>query len=169
MLLQRHSLELLGVAAQLRATSSGLYPPMRQQGVQWAVREAVADFGQANGCRVHLEVTLPNDVVVATEITTSIYHILRESLNNIRKHAGAKQVWVRLYEREGSLCLSIEDDGYASERMFMSVPDLMRNHHFGLAGMYEWASLAGGVLNLERTDDERTCVKLTIPPPWQAT
>lgn len=168
-LLQRHSLELLSVAAQLRATSSGLFPPMRQQGVQWAVREAVEDFDQSNGCRVHLDVTLPNDVVVATEITTSIYHILRESLNNIRKHAGAKQVWVRLYEREGSLCLSIEDDGYASERMFMSVPDLMRNHHFGLAGMYEWASLSGGVLNLERTDDERTCVQLTIPAPWQAT
>ncbi|MFW5943424.1 MAG: GAF domain-containing sensor histidine kinase, partial [Chloroflexota bacterium] len=167
-LLERHSLELLSVAAQLRETSAGLFPPMRQQGVQWAVRDAVHHMRQQEGCEVHLEITLARDVVATDEVAASVYHVLRESLNNIRKHAGARNVWVRLFESEGALQLTVEDDGCAGEEVFMSVPDLLRSHHFGLAGMHEWAGMAGGKLTLQRRDGGGTCVRLTIPSLWRA-
>lgn len=165
--LQRHSLELLSVAAQLRATSSGLYSPLRQQGVQWAARDLTQAFRSQSDCEVHLNIELSNDDMVATDVATPIYHILRESLNNVRKHAGARNVWVRLYESDGRLCLLIEDDGRAGDGAFMSVPDLLRSHHFGLAGMHEWAGMAGGTLALQRAESGGTRVQLTIPPPWR--
>jgi signal transduction histidine kinase len=165
--LHQRSKDLFEVATELRTTCAGLYPPVRQQGLQWAVRDAVYEFRQSGERMVHLDIDLPGDVVVASDVTTSAYHILLEALNNVYKHAQATTVWIKLYQRDVDLCLVVEDDGRADETVSMSVPDLLRGGRFGLAGMHEWANMVGGKLVLSQREGGGTSVCLTVPSPWQ--
>src|SRR5437764_11346576 len=45
-----------------------------------------------------------------------IFQIVREALANIREHSGAEHVTVRVIEREGSVEVSVEDDGRGFDR-----------------------------------------------------
>jgi signal transduction histidine kinase len=165
--LQEHSEVLFSVATQLRSLCADLYPPVRQQGLQWAVRDAVYEFRRQGEWQIQLDIDLSSDVVVTQEVTASAYHILLEALNNIRKHAGASNVWVYLNETDGALSLLIEDDGSADEALLMNVSDLLRSQHFGLAGMYEWAGMVNGKLDISQRKGGGTSIHLTVPPPWQ--
>ena len=47
---------------------------------------------------------------------TSIYRIIQEALNNITKHARAKNVYVSLLKKGEVISLSVEDGGNGFER-----------------------------------------------------
>lgn len=166
-MLRQHSRALSEVAAELRTTCSGLYPPVRQQGIQWAIREAVYNFRRQGNCQVELNVDLAAEVIVSVDVATSAYHVLVEALNNIGKHARATRAWVRLYQHEDCLCLQVEDDGECDESTFLSIPDLLRGQHYGLAGMHEWADAVNGELVISRRFNGGTTIRLIIPPPWR--
>ena len=57
----------------------------------------------------------------------------------------------------------VEDDGQAGSIGHLSLSDLIRAHHFGIAGMHEFASLVGGSLNLMAHPEEGTQLILQIP------
>ncbi|MCA1632433.1 MAG: histidine kinase [Acidobacteria bacterium] len=81
---------------------------------------------------------------LGTEVEDNLFHIAQEAVTNALKHAGAREIVVRLeYELELAR-LSVEDDG----RGF----DLKENgrNGFGLVGMRERAEGIGGALRVER-------------------
>lgn len=51
------------------------------------------------------------DVHIPPQVCREVARIVQEGLVNVRKHSGARQVLVRLGERDGSLNVIIEDDG----------------------------------------------------------
>jgi two-component system sensor histidine kinase DegS len=110
---------------------------------------------------------MANDVIISDSIARATYHILIESLNNIRKHAQATIVTIGLSSQEENLCLVVEDDGVGSSVAALSLPDLVRRRHFGLADMYEWANMINGELVFSCRDGGGTRVSLTVPPPWR--
>ena len=164
--LLQHSNELRVVAGQLRTTCAGLYPPVLQQGLQWAVRESVHHFSLQGDWQIGLRIELGNEVLVSSNVATSAYHVLVEALTNVRKHAAATMVAVRLWTEENRLYLLVEDNGVGNGAVLFSVPDLLRRKHFGLVGMCEWANIVGGQLSLQRRQGGGTTVCLMVPPPW---
>ena len=87
----------------------------------------------------------------------TLYRVTQEALTNIRKHARAGRVEIRLaYEPSGTR-LTIEDFGTCHER-----PAPTGGNGYGLTGMKERAELLGGTLTAAPTA-AGFCVELWVP------
>jgi len=84
-----------------------------------------------------------------------IYRILQEALNNVVRHSGARQAWVRLRFLPDALELEIEDHG-------VGITDRPRQG-IGLVAMRERSELMGGRLVLSHPPEGGTLVQLAIP------
>jgi signal transduction histidine kinase/ligand-binding sensor domain-containing protein len=61
-------------------------------------------------CRLDVPAQLPPHALTA-DVRHSLFLAVKEVLNNIVKHAAAREVWIRLAEHPGGFRLTIEDDG----------------------------------------------------------
>jgi signal transduction histidine kinase len=85
-----------------------------------------------------------------------IYRVLQEALNNVARHSGAKQAWVRLRFLPSALELEVEDHGVGfSERP--------ARHGIGLVAMRERSELMGGKLVFSRPAEGGTLLHLSVP------
>ncbi|MCU0491997.1 MAG: sensor histidine kinase [Chloroflexaceae bacterium] len=91
------------------------------------------------------------------ELEQQLYRIAEEALNNVARHARARHVHVALQQHNGTLHLTIADDGVGFE-----VAHAHSNGHYGLNGMHERAQLIGGKLAVESEPGQGTRVTLTI-------
>jgi signal transduction histidine kinase len=85
-----------------------------------------------------------------------IYRVVQEAVNNVARHSGAKQAWVRLRFLPESLELEVEDHGSGLKTQAVK-PGL------GLVAMRERAELLGGSLELLRPAAGGTLVRLRVP------
>jgi len=87
---------------------------------------------------------------------------VQEALENVRRHAGAKRVIVRIKERNGKLVGSVTDDGVGFDRHRIS-------EGLGLSGMREWISLVGGKLKVGTEPGKGTRIEFEVPLPSSET
>ena len=85
-----------------------------------------------------------------------IYRVVQEAVNNVARHSGAKQAWVRLRFLPESLELEVEDHGAG-----MGVQKGKAG--IGLVAMRERAELLGGSLELLKPAAGGTLVRLRVP------
>ena len=85
-----------------------------------------------------------------------VYRVLQEALNNVARHSGAKQAWVRLHFLPATLELEVEDHGVGfSERP--------AKHGIGLVAMRERSELMGGRIAFRTPAAGGTLLHLTVP------
>jgi len=93
---------------------------------------------------------------LSVEAQTCLLRVAQEALTNIRKHAHATRVDVRLAYQDAGVSLTIRDNGRGFD------PDAPRGAStaggFGLIGMRERCQLANGVLTLESAPGQGTVV-----------
>jgi len=85
-----------------------------------------------------------------------VYRVVQEALNNVTRHSGAKEAWVRLRFLPKTLELQVEDHGSG----FMAQP---RKQGIGLVAMRERAELLGGALEFAQPAEGATLIRLTVP------
>jgi signal transduction histidine kinase len=85
-----------------------------------------------------------------------IYRVLQEALNNVARHSGANQVWVRLRFLPATLELEVEDHGSG----FTARP---ATHGIGLVAMRERSELMGGRIVFTTPAAGGTLLHLTVP------
>lgn len=90
---------------------------------------------------------------------TAIYRVVQESLNNVHKHALAKNASIRLFTRDNRVVLLIDDDGSGYDAEDPEV----RKRGIGLTGMNERVKLIGGSLEIESNPGQGTTIYVTIP------
>jgi signal transduction histidine kinase len=83
--------------------------------------------------------------------------VAQESLQNVVKHALARQITVCLLQNNDRLILEIADDGQGFE---LNAVDTA--HHFGIKGMQERVEMIGGILEIESQPGRGTTVRLTV-------
>jgi signal transduction histidine kinase len=85
-----------------------------------------------------------------------IYRVLQEALNNVSRHSGEREAWVRLKFLRSALELEVEDHGkgFAPQAAHQGI---------GLVGMRERAELIGGTLELSKIESGGTLVRLLVP------
>jgi signal transduction histidine kinase len=83
--------------------------------------------------------------------------IVREALNNARRHADATVVRVRASVEAGRLVVVVGDNGCGFD------PDAAGRTAFGLASMRERAALIGGELLIDSRPQDGTRVSLSVP------
>ncbi|MBU6418956.1 MAG: PAS domain-containing protein [Proteobacteria bacterium] len=89
----------------------------------------------------------------------TFFRVFQEALTNVRRHADAKTVLVRIYETRKDLLLEVDDDGRG---MNLAEAAELRSG-LGILGMEERARLLGGRLNLLSKAGEGTHLTLRIP------
>ena len=103
---------LLGEAeGDLRSFMARIRPPALDHfGLSVALREAADGFARESTLEVDLRVRGPVDSLPA-DVQLALLRSTEEALLNVRKHARAAHVRVRLEAKHGSAVLSVEDDG----------------------------------------------------------
>jgi signal transduction histidine kinase len=92
-----------------------------------------------------------------------LFYIIEEALSNARKHASAKNIWVRLRSfQQGVALLEIEDDGAGFDVAAMQAAYDKRSS-LGLVNLRERADLIQGVLDIQSTIGKGTRVAVYIP------
>jgi len=75
-----------------------------------ALRGYVQEFEKENGLSVNLCIE-PEKLDLPRKVSSEIYQIIHEGLTNIKKHAAARQVLIKLNRDDTAASLMISDDG----------------------------------------------------------
>jgi signal transduction histidine kinase len=91
---------------------------------------------------------------------SEIVRVAQEGIQNVKKHAGASQLFVQLEYGAEAVTLEVRDDGRggASEHEKGSSAG-----HFGLTGMKERAAAVAGTLEVTSPRGEGTTIRLCVP------
>jgi PAS domain S-box-containing protein len=93
-------------------------------------------------------------------LTTAIYRVVQELLNNVMKHAQAQEVFVQIAREDDQLYLSVEDDGVG----FDAQAEAGRGG-IGLAGIRTRVGLLGGTISSNSRPGRGTGFFLHVPVP----
>jgi signal transduction histidine kinase len=88
--------------------------------------------------------------------------VAQEAIHNVKKHAGAKHVFVQLEYGTAQVALEVRDDGQG----FSSEPAPPEGH-YGLTGMRERAATIGGTLDVVSEPGIGTTVRLRAAAPGE--
>jgi signal transduction histidine kinase/ligand-binding sensor domain-containing protein len=88
--------------------------------------------------------------------------VAQEAIHNVKKHAGAQNLFVQLEYRSSEVALEVRDDGsgFAADQEPASASD-----HYGLTGMKERAASIGGTLEVDSEPGTGTTVRLRAAAP----
>jgi signal transduction histidine kinase len=87
-----------------------------------------------------------------------LFYIYREALSNIEKHAGATQVFIKLFWNESSLTLELVDNGCG-----IAAGKLKAENHYGLKFMRERAELMNGSISIQSEVGAGTNITISVP------
>lgn len=97
------------------------------------------------------------------ELELSIFRIVQESLANVRKHAGARSVEVRLGPASRrAVSIAIEDNGRGLDES-LDLAALVRAGHYGLVGISERVALLQGKLRITNGASGGLLIEAEIP------
>ena len=140
----------------LRSLARDLRPPLLDElGLAPALRNLVERFTAATG--IEAEAWLP-EMRFSEQVEMAVFRTVQEALENVRRHAGARRVQLRLELDGRRLVGEVRDDG----RGFR--PGEVQEG-LGLSGMREWMALVGGGLEVESAPGRGTAVRFWIPLP----
>ncbi|MBE9010515.1 sensor histidine kinase [Pseudanabaenaceae cyanobacterium LEGE 13415] len=128
--------------------------PLQGLPLETALQKLLNDFQQTTGIKViyqsQLSISLPS------EINTTLYRIVQESLTNITKHAQAHCVSVEVQQRSTLITLSIHDDG-------VGFNPTQNTTGFGLQGMRERALALSGQFSIESQPGNGCRISVSLP------
>ena len=139
------------IASELRPTlldDLGLYAAM-----EWHLEE----FERRSG--IKRELVIPEtELALPDSLKIGIFRIFQESLTNVARHSGAKNVNVSLLQKDNQLILTIRDNGVGFEEQPMTTKKTL-----GLLGMKERSMMMGGMYNITSSRGAGTTVTVIIP------
>ncbi len=103
-------------------------------------------------------------VELPQKVCRELARIVQESLVNVRKHSGARNVLVRLAKRGGSLLLTVEDDGRGFAFSGRLADSQLEATGKGPAVIRERVRLLAGELTIESNPGHGARLEVRIPP-----
>jgi signal transduction histidine kinase len=140
----------------IRTLSQALHPVLLEEaGLESTLDWYIPTVERQTGLVLHYEKT-GQSFRVETSAGVHIYRVAQEALNNVSRHSGAREAWVRLKFLPDALELEVEDHGmgFVAEKMQRGI---------GLVAMRERAELIGATLVIAPRAQGGTAVRLKIP------
>ncbi|MGE0643297.1 MAG: PAS domain S-box protein [Nitrospira sp.] len=147
------------LTTDLQRLAHQLHPSLLEHvGLEAAIRECVDEFSTRNGLMTEIVVReLPSGI--SLEQATCLYRVLQESLQNVKKHARAANILVRLQRNRDGLELSIRDDGLG-----LNQPEEgTRPKGLGLTSMAERVKALHGTFCVKSTAGFGTEIQAWVP------
>jgi signal transduction histidine kinase len=129
---------------------------LEKEGLVSALRARLAAVEGRSGLRAEVVVVRERRLPVAVE--EEIYRIAQEGLNNVVKHASARNVKILLKYDPDSLNLELVDDGKGFDPQLAS-----QSGGIGIRGMQERVQQLGGRLEIQSVPGEGTRLMVEIP------
>jgi PAS domain S-box-containing protein len=160
-LLERLAATATESVGRLRQLVFELRPPLLDEvGLAAALDQYARRAGELAGFVVQVSDESAGEL--PAELRVVAYRIVQEALANVRAHAHAQRVAVRLEEVEGGVLARVSDDGAGF------LPGLVERRpagHLGLISMREQATMAGGWCRIASAPGMGTTVELWLPRP----
>jgi len=150
-----------GIKVTRQVISDLRLPKFHRTGFATVLKQYLEEFRRKAGIAATLNLKVEESLPMKIQVGT--YRIIREAMNNIKKHAKAKNVDLRLRtDKNRNLHLIIEDDGKGFD-LKKALAQSKYAKHFGLKGMDEQTKLLGGTFTVERTKKQGTKIKVKVP------
>jgi len=146
---------------QVRTISHLLHPPLLDEvGLVSALRWFIEGLTERSGIEIKLEVLPPQLGRLKPEVETAIFRIVQEAVTNMFRHSGAHNGTVSVTEKDGSIFITVSDDGKGIEDEIVQLrPDSVG---IGIGGMRQRVNELGGSLRLANANPG-TIVQVVIP------
>jgi PAS domain S-box-containing protein len=153
---------LRDVANSIRLTCSDLRSPtLNTFGLKKGIMAYIHQFIEHNpNIKINLkgegeETPLPD------RLSLALFRIVQESMDNVLRHSDATQVDITLNFTHPMILLRIADNGVGFDPPKNFI-DLMRNGHYGIAGIAERVEMFGGDLKIDSNPGSGTVVEVTV-------
>lgn len=159
----QHSKLIEQTIQTVRDLSYDLRPPtLAEIGIVQTISHYCEDFSEKTGLGVDFTPAGMDILKPDHNIEINLYRLVQEGLNNVRKHANASHVTVKLIAAHPNIILRIEDDGQgfdirARER------ELNGEKRMGLQSMKERAKLLEGRMEIQSRPMQGTKVLIYFP------
>jgi len=99
---------------------------------------------------------------LSPQAETALFRVAQEAINNIVKHAGARNVRAVFDCRDGVVSIDMEDDGIGFD-MAEVARSTDQKRGLGLVGMQERIGLLGGEISISSTPGAGTHISIRVP------
>jgi signal transduction histidine kinase len=143
-----------GLEETRRALRALRASPLEDLGLAQALRLLAQDFTDRNSLALEMDIAEHIDDI-SPEVEQCYYRVAQEALENTARHANARLVRVALSQVNGSVTLTVSDDGRGLEE-----GEAENQRGLGIQGMRERAELIGASLELSSAPGKGTTVRL---------
>jgi signal transduction histidine kinase len=99
---------------------------------------------------------------VAPSAETTVFNVVQEAINNAKKHARARNIWVTLRQAGPQVIVTVQDDGQGFDVGGQQDAAVKRGS-YGLLNMRERTAASDGDLSITSARGRGTTVTLTVP------
>ena len=143
----------------IRESIDQLSAEMRNLPLVPAMASYIREFGSNNGLEVHFDYPRPfTELSPVAEL--QLLRIAQEALTNVRRHAQATEVEVKLERTKQAIEMFVKDNGQGF--VLDDLEGKPPGYH-GLNIVKERAEMLGGVLNISTSPGEGTSVIVSLP------
>jgi len=127
-------------------------------GLVTTLRQFIAEFNRQYNFSTDFEAVGMEGRRLPSDVETTLFRLVQESLTNVILHAQAKHVDVLLRLHKQHVVLIVEDDGVGFVPASLGIQD-----HLGLFGMRERVEMLGGTFMIESSPGKGTTIKAEVP------
>jgi signal transduction histidine kinase len=140
---------LVAAVEDLQEISRGIHPAILSKG---GLAPALRSLAHRSAIPVDLEITA--DVRLEEPIEVAAYFVASEALANAAKHSDASRIDVSLAQRDGSLVLSVRDDGVGGVDPACGT---------GIVGLTDRVEALGGSIRVDSRPGKGTKITAELP------
>lgn len=143
---------------EVRGISNNLMPLVLQEfGLELALKQLCKEIEKHSNINVVFDSQVSNPQF-DKRITTYVFRIAQEALNNAVKHADANEIYMALIGNEKAISLTVQDDGIG-----INTENNPNPNGRGLNSMRERVRLLNGIMDISKGANNGTIVSVKIP------
>ena len=147
----------------VRDKAYGLHPPsLKEFGLAYTVQQYCEEFAGKNSLKVDFFSVGMDDLELDFDTEIAFYRLVQEGLTNIRKHADASKVNVRLSASFSHIMLHIEDNGKGFE-VNNRLAAALNERRMGIWSMEQRVAFLNGEMKIESDPMHGTKILIKVP------
>ena len=147
----------------VRDLSYDLRPPvLDEMGLVQTLFQYCHDFSENDGINVDFHSAGMKDLKLDFDTEINLYRLIQESLTNIKKHANADHVTIRLVASFPNIILRIEDNGRGFD-VQKRLATITKEKRMGIRSMEQRAKLLQSEMELQSRPMQGTKISIKLP------
>lgn len=148
--------ELLDSAIdEIRMLSHRLVTPVKDINLKEMITLLLSNLKESTTIRVEFNYAI-SGTSVSDDLKLNIYRIVQEQINNITKHAGARNIWVSVMQENGAINIVVKDDG---KGFIVS----KKRKGIGISNMQNRIESYNGTMNIVSSPGNGCTITITLP------